>query len=322
MDAPVFIAIISIGVGFCVGIFSGLLGIGGGTVLVPIFKLGFGLSALASTATSLFTIIPTSISGAITHFRNKTCLPRLGIAAGIGGALTSPLGVFLASLSPEWAPMVAAAVVIAYSAITMFRKALKLKRAKDGSVAKGPQGIAVADVDAVSTGNDCAPVAGSPASPTERALAGVDAVRGAGVADAGTAGAVASSGLLPENVTARTLAIGAAIGLFAGLVSGYVGVGGGFIMVPMFMQLLGTSMRMTSGTSLIAVMILAIPGTVTQAALGNVDWVTGIFVSLGAIPGAALGSRLVKRVPELQLRLLFAGFLLIAAVMLVMDQVL
>ena len=48
----------SIVAGLIVGIFSGLLGIGGGTLMIPLFRLGFGLSAIVSTATSLFTIVP------------------------------------------------------------------------------------------------------------------------------------------------------------------------------------------------------------------------------------------------------------------------
>ena len=71
--------VITAAVGVVVGILSGLLGIGGGTLMVPLFRLGFGLSALASTATSLFTIIPTSLVGFITHIKNKTCIPQLGI---------------------------------------------------------------------------------------------------------------------------------------------------------------------------------------------------------------------------------------------------
>lgn len=59
-------------VGVLIGIASGLLGIGGGTVMVPIFRLAFGMSATMSTATSLFAIIPTSISGAISHVKGKT----------------------------------------------------------------------------------------------------------------------------------------------------------------------------------------------------------------------------------------------------------
>ena len=120
-------------IGIVIGLFSGMLGIGGGMVMVPLFRLVFGMSAVGSTATSLFTIIPTSVSGAISHARAKTCVPKLGIALGVGGACTSWLGVWLAQLSHGWLVMLAAAAVIAYSGITMFRKALKAPKQSIGS---------------------------------------------------------------------------------------------------------------------------------------------------------------------------------------------
>ena len=112
MEAMILLAAISLVVGFVVGVLSGLLGIGGGVFLVPIFKLGYLMEPMMCTATSLFTIIPTSISGAISRIRNKTCIPKLGIAAGLGGACMSPIGVWLATLSPEWAMMGVAALVL------------------------------------------------------------------------------------------------------------------------------------------------------------------------------------------------------------------
>ena len=111
-----YIAPVLVGIG--IGILSGMLGIGGGTVMVPIFRLAFDMSAIMSTATSLFTIIPTSISGAVSHIRAKTCIVSLGVAAGIGGACTSPLGVWLATISPAGLIMAAAALIIGYSAVS------------------------------------------------------------------------------------------------------------------------------------------------------------------------------------------------------------
>ena len=109
--------------GVFVGVISGLLGVGGGTIMVPIFRLAFGMSPLASTATSLFAIIPTSISGAVAHTRAKTCVPKLGLALGAGGAVMSPMGVWLASVSPGWLVICVAAIVIGFSAFKMFKKA-------------------------------------------------------------------------------------------------------------------------------------------------------------------------------------------------------
>ena len=107
---------------------------------------------------------------------------------------------------------------------------------------------------------------------------------------------------------------GACIGLIAGLASGYVGVGGGFIMVPLMLAVLGIPMSLASGTSLIAIMILAIPGVIEQGLLGNIEYLAGIAIVVGSIPGALVGARLVRMVPERQLRFIFGGFLLVAAV--------
>lgn len=284
MEAMIPLFLVSLVVGLVVGVLAGLLGIGGGMLLVPAFKLGYAMDSLMCTATSLFTIIPTSVSGAISHIRNKTCLPKLGVAAGLGGACLSPLGVWLATLSPDWAVMGAAALIIAYSSVTMFRKALKAP--------KVPRGAGAGAADA----------AAKEAAAEDRAAA-IERAH----AEAPTIGW-------------REAAIGAAIGLFAGLASGYVGVGGGFIMVPLMMSILHVPMKLTSGTSLIAVMILAVPGTVTQALLGNINWIAGIAVACGSIPGATLGAKLIPKVPERQLRFLFAGFLVVAAVLLVVNQ--
>lgn len=316
MDATLIMAAVSLVVGLAVGVLAGLLGVGGGTLLVPIFKLGYAMDSIMCTATSLFTIIPTSVSGALSHLRNKTCIPRLGLAAGLGGAVTSPLGVWLATQSPDWAIMGAAALIIVYSATTMFRKALAAPKvpwrkkhfaAQSAGEQAGAVGDAVAAAAASVPSDAGAPSASAAAEPAPPAPERPSAPSLAAEKDAATVGP-------------RELAIGVAIGLVAGLASGYVGVGGGFIMVPMMISIAHISMRVTSGTSLIAVMILAVPGTIAQALLGNINWIAGIAVACGSIPGAALGARLVPRVPERQLRFLFAGFLVVAALMLVVNQ--
>lgn len=260
--------------GVIIGILSGLLGIGGGTVMVPTLRLVFGLPAMASTATSLFSMIFSSISGSVTHIRQKTCIPLLGVILGLGGAVMSPVGVQLAALSPTWAIMLAAAVIIGYSAFNMLKKAVKMssgKKTKEAAEdAKSASALVVEDE--------------------------------------------------AYQFTAKRIVGAAAIGLVAGLCAGYIGVGGGFIMVPMMTGFLGVSMRRASGTSLIAIIILSIPGVITQALLGNVDFVAGIALAVGSIPGAVIGAKFVKKVPERQLRFLFAIFLFIAAAVLLLNE--
>lgn len=259
--------------GVFVGVMSGLLGVGGGTIMVPIFRLAFGMSPLASTATSLFAIIPTSISGVVAHARAKTCVPKLGLALGAGGAVMSPMGVWLASVSPGWLVICVAAIVIGFSAFKMFKKAVK-----------------------------CAPAP--------------RAGRAGGNAQGASAKAVPDRPVLSRKQYLQ----GACIGLIAGLASGYVGVGGGFIMVPLMLAVLDIPMSLASGTSLIAIMILAIPGVIEQGLLGNIEYLAGIAIVVGSIPGALVGARLVRVVPERQLRLIFGGFLLVAAVMLMLNE--
>ena len=314
-------------VGVLIGVASGLLGIGGGTVMVPIFRLAFGMSATMSTATSLFAIIPTSISGAISHVKGKTCIPALGIAAGLGGACLSPVGVWLAQLSPDWLVMLAAALIIGYSAINMFKKAFKLR----------PAGQPAAGADAAaspSTQSSGAPEgsrtevrvvsATARISGTGETLADLSATSGSSSAMpslASSGGQEASASSDDSPLSRKQLLQGAAIGLIAGLSSGYVGVGGGFIMVPLMLSIIGIPMRKASGTSLIAVMILAIPGVIEQGIIGNINYLAGIAVVIGTIPGAVIGAKLVTKVPERTLRLLFGCFLIVAAAMLVLNEV-
>ena len=283
------IVLILVGVG--IGVLSGLLGIGGGTIMVPVLRLGYGLDAFMATATSLFAIIPISLAGAITHIRARSCFPKLGLLLGIAGAVTSSAGVYLGSISPSWLIMLAAAIIIVYSAFTMLRKALRIgKRGTDPSVAGGQKGT-------------------DPATPASD--------KGTDLHDAHEAEQTSPCVFA---FTRKNVALAVVIGLAAGFASGYVGVGGGFIMVPLMTAWLGIPMKRTSGTSLIAIIILAIPGVIQQALLGHIDYLAGIMLCVGAIPGAVLGARLVPRVPERTLRFIFAGLLAVAAVMLVINE--
>lgn len=286
-------------IGVAIGILSGMLGIGGGTVMVPLFRLAFGLDPLAATATSLFSIIPTSLAGLSKHLRNGTCIPRIGLICGCAGACASPLGVLAATHSPNWAVMGGTSLVIGYSSITMLRRGIAAVRAERAAAAVSPSKAAGAGADA--TASKAAGACAEGVKDPEGACSSIEAAHVA--------------------MTTRTVAAMIAIGLIAGFMGGYVGVGGGFIMVPLFISVLGISMREASGTSLVAVCILAVPGVIEQALLGNVHVSVGLAIAVGSMPGSILGASLVKRIPESALRLLFASFLLVVAVILVLNEV-
>ena len=313
----------SIVAGLIVGIFSGLLGIGGGTLMIPLFRLGFGLSAIVSTATSLFTIVPTSIAGCITHLKNKTCIAKIGLIAGVAGACTSPLGVLAATNSPDIAIMACAAIIIAYSAITMFRKAIKMPKRTDSDLSMRAtlQRFRMEFADETEEMPDGRQDSGERTGQVQGAHVRETQAAPARTTETAIAHEVQKSvNSLEAPMTAKRLLTGAAIGLVAGFASGYVGVGGGFLMVPLFISLLGITMKKASGTSLIAVVILAIPGVITQTLHGNVDFVAGIAMAIGSIPGALIGASLIRYIPERKMRFLFGFFLLFAAIILVINE--
>jgi uncharacterized membrane protein YfcA len=97
------------------------------------------------------------------------------------------------------------------------------------------------------------------------------------------------------------IGVAAGVGFAAGLLAN----GGGFLLVPFFLLILGLDMREAAGTSLTVAFVLTMPTLVTHAALGDVDWRLAIAFAVGIIPGVWLGSRLSHRVPTERLRFAF-----------------
>lgn len=89
--------------GFVTGILSGLLGVGGGVVVVPILMFFFGASDLIAKGTSLIMLIPGSISGTLGNLRRSNIDLRAALILGIAAAVLSPLGSILAAqIDPFW----------------------------------------------------------------------------------------------------------------------------------------------------------------------------------------------------------------------------
>jgi uncharacterized protein len=101
----------------------------------------------------------------------------------------------------------------------------------------------------------------------------------------------------------------AGVGVVAGLLSGLLGIGGGVVMVPGFSQIAGLSIKSAVATSLVCVAAFAIPGTVTHAVLGHIDWRVALILTVAVIPGARVGAALALRASDLGLRRAVAVFL-------------
>jgi hypothetical protein len=100
-----------------------------------------------------------------------------------------------------------------------------------------------------------------------------------------------------------------AVGIVAGLLSGLLGVGGGIVMVPGFTQVGKMGLKAAIATSLACVAIFAIPGTITHALLGDIDWRFALLLAAGVIPGARVGATLAIRTSDKRMRVVVAAFL-------------
>lgn len=107
----------------------------------------------------------------------------------------------------------------------------------------------------------------------------------------------------------------AGIGAISGLLSGLLGIGGGVIMVPAFVQLARIEVKSAIATSLVCVGAFALPGTLTHALQGHVDWRVVAALVIGVIPGARLGAALTIRATDRRLRVTVASFLGLTAVL-------
>ncbi|HYK06231.1 MAG TPA: sulfite exporter TauE/SafE family protein [Gaiellaceae bacterium] len=109
------------------------------------------------------------------------------------------------------------------------------------------------------------------------------------------------------------------LGLVAGLFSALFGVGGGIVLVPLLILMLGFESRVASGTSLAAIGITALAGTILYAFEGHVDVGHAALVGLPAAAGAIVGTGVQQRVSGRNLTRAFAGLLVVLAVWLLVG---
>ena len=112
----------------------------------------------------------------------------------------------------------------------------------------------------------------------------------------------------------RPLPLVLGIGLGAGFLSGLFGVGGGILVVPALVVLMRMDQRLANGTSLGAVLPISISSLVTYWSHDNVDWHLVVWLAIGALGGAVLGTRLLHVIPHKTLGYLFVVILAVTAV--------
>jgi uncharacterized membrane protein YfcA len=106
----------------------------------------------------------------------------------------------------------------------------------------------------------------------------------------------------------------ALVGVCAGVLSGLFGVGGGFIMVPLYVLWLGVEQKRAHATSLAAIIPIASTAAVGYAFNGEVDWAAVVLVMLGSVAGANYGVRLLARLELRTIRIAFCILLILTTI--------
>jgi hypothetical protein len=119
----------------------------------------------------------------------------------------------------------------------------------------------------------------------------------------------------PDQLVALAL-----IGLAAGLLAGLLGVGGGILMVPAMVLLLGFDQHVAQGTSLLVIIPAALTGSYTHYRNGHVVLREAMILAIGGIIGAAVGALFALSIPEDLLQRMFAGLLLVVGLRMLLPR--
>lgn len=264
--------------GLVTGVLSGMFGIGGAVVSNPSIR-ALGADAIQSVGSTLPSIIPSALSGALRYRREGLLHSRIVLWTGSAGVVTSVGGSLLSDVVPGegHALTMAIAVLMGYTAFRTARAGLASPKRDVGGEDESGR-----DLDTL----------------TEQ---GIGPIAGADLEMAVLTGE--TSGLAPHEEPWRLVLIGTLAGLFSGL----LGIGGGLLMVPAFTGWLRLPLKETIGTSLACVGVIAVPGMATHAYLGHIDWAFALPLAIGVIPGARLGAHLAIRTADRTLRLVVAA---------------
>ncbi|MEM3088196.1 MAG: sulfite exporter TauE/SafE family protein, partial [Candidatus Bathyarchaeia archaeon] len=106
----------------------------------------------------------------------------------------------------------------------------------------------------------------------------------------------------------------------AGVISAIIGVGGGFLVVPILVLVFGLSSHQAVGTSLVMIIFTALSSTLAYAWQRRIDYKTGLALTLGTVPGAIIGAYVTKFITAKGLASLFGVFLIIVAIRMIMKS--
>ena len=269
-DIPIN-ALLMLALGGVVGFLSGMFGVGGGFLMTPMLIFA-GVPSAVAVATGANPLIASSITGTIAQYRRRNVDIKLGLYLLGGGAAGSLLGVHIVSLLRQ---------------AGQFDLAVSLLYVVFMSVVGGI--MFVESLRAITSQR-----AGKPQSMRRRAQRGW--IHALPFRTRFKASKLYISALPP---------IG--LGVLVGLLSGVMGVGGGFVMVPILIYVLRVPTSLAIGTSLFQVIFVSAITTVLQAVWNhNVDIALALLLMIGGVLGAQAGAAAGQRLRAEHLRLLLA----------------
>lgn len=278
--------LLPIGLGGIVGFLSGLLGVGGGFLMTPLLIM-IGIPATVAAASDSNQIVAASASGAYAHARAGSLDFKMGLLLLIGGVFGGTAGVFVIRLLRalgEADLLIKLTYVVMLGGIGsyMFWESIGALRGRRRDSQKRTRPSLYARV-----------------------------VQSLPLTMEFPRSKVRISALVP-------IVLGALVGILAAV----MGVGGGFIMVPVMVYLLRMPMHVVVGTSLFQILFTCIDVTIMQAAINHtVDIVLALLLLLGSVIGAQLGARAGRRVRGEQLKVIMSVIILSVMIAMVADLI-
>jgi uncharacterized membrane protein YfcA len=275
------------GMGGVVGVLSGIFGVGGGFLMTPLLIM-IGIPPTVAAASDSNQIVGASTSGTLAHYKMGNVDFKMGILLLIGGVIGGTLGVQLIKLlramgNADFLIKVTYVLMLGFVGTYMFLESLQALRKKEISY-KAPK-----------RESKYATLAKSLPWQTRFEKSGINL-----------------SILMPL-----------VLGSFVGVLAAIMGVGGGFIMVPVMVYLLRMPMHVVVGTSLFQILFTCINVTIMQSYSNHtVDFVLAVILLLGSTIGAQVGARLSKSLKGDQLKILLASIVLLVMVKMLLDLLL
>jgi uncharacterized membrane protein YfcA len=279
------------GLGGAVGFLSGLFGVGGGFLMTPLLIM-VGIPSTVAAASDSNQIVAASTSGSYAHYRLGNVDFKMGLLLVIGGVIGGTVGVqFIKILramgNADFVIKITYVVMLGVIGVYMFMESLQSLRRKPVTV----------ESKRVEPGKVSLYNRMIQALPYQMYF---------------EKSGVTLSPLLPL-----------ILGVFVGILAAIMGVGGGFIMVPVMVYMLRMPMHVVVGTSLFQILFTCINVTIMQSISNHtVDMVLAIILLLGSTVGAQFGVRLSKRLKADQLKILLASIVILVMVQMLVSLIL